>query len=141
MTSTRRAALLAGILFFVGTAAGVMSVVGDADSPGYLVELASNRRRVVVGAFFRCAMTVAYVGVALALFPVLRKHSPTAAAGFLGLRISAGMLNLVGVIILLMLLELSIQFADARAQATSHFVTLGALLRRGRDLMNHVAMI
>ncbi|MDH4191977.1 MAG: DUF4386 domain-containing protein [Betaproteobacteria bacterium] len=141
MTSTRRSATIAGVLFFVGTAAGVLSVVGAADSPGYLRELAAHGTQVVVGALFQCVMAVAYVGVAVALYPVLRTHSPTAAAVFLGFRIAAGVLNLVGVVILMLLLDLSNQFVDAGAPASSHFQTLGGLLRSARDLMNHVAMI
>lgn len=141
MTATRRSTTIAGVLFFVGTAAGVLSVVGAADSPDYLRELAANGTQVLAGALFQCVMAVAYVGLAVALYPVLRTHSPTAAAVFLGFRIAAGMLNLIGVVILLLLLDLSNQFVDAGAPASSHFQTLGGLLRSGRDLMNHVAMI
>ena len=65
----------------------------------------------------------------------------TAAAGFLGFRIKAGILNIVGVLILLLLLDLSNQFVGAGAPVSSHFQTLGSLLRNARDLTNHVAMI
>jgi len=141
MTSTRRAATIAGALFLVGTAAGVLSVVDAADGPDYLRQLAANGTQVVVGALFQCAMALAYVGVAIALYPVLRTHSPTAAAVFLGFRIAAGMVNLIGVVILLLLLDLSSQFVGSGAPASSHFQTLGGLLRSGRDLVNHVVMI
>jgi hypothetical protein len=42
MTSTRRAATVAGILFLVGTAAGVLSVGGAAEDPDYLCEIAGS---------------------------------------------------------------------------------------------------
>ncbi len=141
MSSTRRAATTAGVLFLVGTAAGVLSVVSAADGPDYLREVAANGTQVIVGALFQCVMAAAYVGVAIALHPVLRRHSPTLAAGFLGFRIAAGILNMVGALVLLLLLDLSKQFVSAGTPASSHFQTLGDLLRNARDATNHVAMI
>jgi hypothetical protein len=81
------------------------------------------------------------VGVAIALHPVLRRYGPTAAAGFLGFRIAAGVLNMLGALILLLLLDLSSRFVGAGAPVASYFETVGALLRIGRDGMNHVAMM
>jgi SAM-dependent methyltransferase len=46
---------------------------------------------------------------------------------------------LIGVIILLLLLTLSREFAKAGTLKVSYFQTLGGLLREGRDLVNHVA--
>jgi hypothetical protein len=141
MTSTRRAATTAGVLFLVGTAAGVLSIVSAADGPDYLRLVAANGTQVIVGALFQCVTAGAYAGVAIALHPVLRRYGPTAAAGFLGFRIAAGILNMVGALVLLLLLDLSNQFVGAGAPIASHFQTLGALLRNARDGMNHVAMM
>jgi hypothetical protein len=141
MTSTRRSAITAGVLFLVGTAAGVLSIVGAADGPNYLRELAPNRTEVIVGALFQLLTASAYTGVAIALHPVLRRHGETAAAGFLGFRIAAGILNMLGALILLLLLDLSSRFVNAGAPVASYFQTLGALLRSARDGTNHVAMM
>jgi hypothetical protein len=141
MTSTRRAAITAGVLFLVGTAAGVLSIAGAADGPNYLREVTANGTQVMVGALFQLVTAGAYAGVAVALHPVLRRHGATAAAGFLGFRIAAGILNMVGALILLLLLDLSRGFVGAGAPVASYFQTLGALLRSARDSMNHVAMI
>ena len=141
MTLSRRAAITAGVLFLVGTAAGVLSVVGAADGPNYLRDVAANETQVIAGALFQVVTAGAYAGVAIALHPVLRRYGPTAAAGFLGFRIAAGVLNMLGAIILLLLLELSIRFVGAGAPDASYFETMGGLLRVGRDGMNHVAMM
>lgn len=141
MEPTRRAAAIAGVLFLVGTAAGVLSVVGAADGPDYLQAVAADGSRVVAGAVFQCVMAAAYVGAALALHPVLTRHAPTAAAGFLGFRIAAGVLNVVGAIALLLLLELSTQYVSAGAPGSSHFQAAGGVLRHARDLTNHFAVI
>ena len=120
----RRAATIAGVLFLVGTAAGVLSIVRAADGPDYLRAVAANGSRLVAGVLFQCVTAAAYVGMAIALYPVLRRYGPTAAAGFLGFRIAAGILNVVGALVLLLLLDLSNQFVGAGAPAvSSHFQT------------------
>lgn len=86
-------------------------------------------------------MAVAYVAVAISLYPILRKYNEGLALGFVGFRIIAGVFIIIGVIILLLLLPLSQEFVKAGAPDSSHFQTLGGLLRAGRDLVNHVAMI
>lgn len=141
MTSSRRSAITAGVLFLVGTAAGVLSIAGAADGPDYLREVASNETQVIVAALFQLVTAGAYAGVAIALHPVLRRFGPTAAAGFLGFRIAGGILNMLGALILLLLLDLSIRFVGAGVSAAPYFETVGALLRSGRDGMNHVAMM
>ncbi|MDO8915973.1 MAG: DUF4386 domain-containing protein [Coriobacteriia bacterium] len=141
MTSTRRAAITAGVLFLVGTAAGVLSIVGAADGPNYLRVMTADGTRMIVGALFQLVTAGAYVGVAIALHPVLRRYGPTAAAGFLGFRIAAGILNMLGALILLLLLDLSTRFVGAGSPVASYFQTLGSLLRSARDGMNHVAMM
>ena len=115
MTSARRAAITAGVLFIIGTAAGVLSVAGAADGPGYLRDVGANGTQVIIAALFQLVTASAYVGVAIALHPVLRRYGPTAAAGFLGFRIAAGVLNMLGAIILLLLLDLSIRAMRLRA--------------------------
>jgi hypothetical protein len=137
----RSAATVAGVLFLVGTASGILSIVEAADGASYLEAVAADARGVVIGAFFQSMTALAYVGVAIALYPVLKRYAPTAAAGFLGFRIAAGVLNIVGALGLLLLLDLSRQFMAAGAPASSHFQTAGDLLRHGRDLTNHGAMV
>ncbi|MHB1342066.1 MAG: DUF4386 domain-containing protein [Coriobacteriia bacterium] len=141
MTATRRAAITAGALFLVGTAAGALSVVGAADGPDYLRLVAANGTQVTAGALFQCITAGTYAGVAIVQHPVLRRHSPGAAAGFLGFRIAAGILNMLGALVLLLLLDLSGQFVGAGAPPWSYFHTLGSLLRSARDSLNHVAMM
>lgn len=141
MTSPRSAATIAGVLFLAGIVAGVLSVAGAADGPDYLQAVAANRDQVVTGALFQCIMAFAYTGAAVVLHTVLRRHAPTAAAGFLGLRIAAGALNILGALALLLLLGLSTRYVSVGAPAPSYFQTLGDLLRQARDLTNHFAVI
>ena len=86
-------------------------------------------------------MTIAYVGFAITLYPILRKYKESLALGFLSFRIIAAVLNIIGFISLLLLLSLSQEFVKAGTPDSSYFQTLGDLLRSARDFVNHIAMI
>jgi hypothetical protein len=141
MKSHRRAAKTAGMLFIIGTVAGVLSISPVIDGPDYLVKGSASEYHVILGAFFQLIMTAAYVGFAVSLYPVLRKHDEGLAVGFVGFRFIAGVFNILGVISILLLLTLSQEFVKAGAPESSHYQVLGGLLRAGRDMVNHVAMI
>ncbi len=141
MNSNRKIAIIAGVLVIVGMVAGVLSVVSVVDGSDYLIKVSANENQVMTGAFFQFIMIPAYIGFALALYPILRKYNEGLALGFVGFRFVAGMFHLIGVIILPLFMILSQEFIKAGAPDPSFFQTLGGLLRAGRDLVNHVAMI
>lgn len=141
MGSNRRRTIVAGALYLVGTIAGILSIAPAIDATDYLIRASAHASQVLVGALFQFVMTIAYVGFAIALYPILRRYQESLALGFLGFRIIAAVLNIVGFISLLLLLSLSQEFVKAGMPESSDFPTLGGLLRSGRDLVNHVAMI
>lgn len=140
MNADRISAILAGILYFLGIMAGVLSVVPVIDLPDYLVQISAHAGQVTAGAFFQFLMMVAYVGMAITLYPILKSHNESLALGYVGFRLVAAALIVIGVILLLLLLALSQEFVEAGAPALSHFQTVGEILRTGRDLVNHVGM-
>ncbi|XMB85362.1 DUF4386 domain-containing protein [Mycoplasmatota bacterium WC44] len=141
MNSIRKTTIIAGVLFIIGTIAGVLSIAPAIDAPDYLVKASSNANQVIIGSIFQFIMAAAYVGFAILIYPILRKYNESLALGFIGFRFIAAVFNIIGVIIILLILTLSQEFIKAGAPDTSYFQTLGVLLRAGRDLVNHVAMI
>jgi hypothetical protein len=141
MNSNRKKAVFAGSLYIVGTVAGVLSISTVVDAPDYLVKASENANQVLFSALFQFIMTIAYLGFAITLYPILRKHLESLAIGFLSFRIIAAVLNIIGFICLLLLLSLSQQYVKTGTQDLLYFQTLGDLLRTGRDYVNHVAMI
>lgn len=138
--SNRMSAVIAGVLFIAGMVAGIFSVVPVIDGPDYLVKTFTNENQVLIGAFFQLLMIVAYVGIPVLFYPILSKPNKGMAIGSVAFSIIAGVFIIIGVIILLLLLTLSHEFAKAGTPDVSYFQTLGGLLRAGRDLVNHVAM-
>lgn len=137
--SGRRSAVIIGLLFIAGLVAGIFSVVPVIDGADYLAQASTNENQVLLGAFFQLLMVVAYVGIPIWMYPVLRKHNKGLALGSAAFGIIAGVFIMIGVILLLLLLTLSHEFAKVGTLNGSYFQTLGGLLREGRDLVNHVA--
>jgi len=141
MNSYKSNTRIAGILIIVGMLAGFLSVVPAIDSPDYLFKAAENASHVFTGAVFHFIMSVAYIGVAITLYPILKEYNKSLALGFLSFRIIATVFLIMGVISLLLLLYLSQEYVQAANSDLVFYQTIGELLRSARDLSNHVAMI
>ncbi|WP_417898060.1 DUF4386 domain-containing protein [Bacillus haimaensis] len=138
--SGRRSAVITGVLLIAGMVAGIFSVVPVIDGADYIVKAVTYENQVFIGAFFQLLMVVAYVGIPILMYPILSKHNKGLALGSVAFGIIAGVFIIIGVIILLLLLTLSREFAEIGTLDLSYFQTLGELLQAGRDLVNHVAM-
>ncbi|WP_238403106.1 DUF4386 domain-containing protein [Paenibacillus mesophilus] len=137
--SGRRSAVITGVLLIAGLITGIFSVVPVIDGADYLVMASTNENQVLTGAFFQLLMVVAYVGIPIMMYPIINKHNKGLALGSVAFGIIAGVFIMIGVILLLLLLTLSHEFAKVGTLNASSFQTLGGLLRDGRDLVNHVA--
>ncbi len=140
MRSNRKPTTIAGLLYIIGMVAGILSIAPAIDAPDYLVKASANANQVTLGALFQFIMALAYAGIAIILYPILRKYDESLALGFFSFRIIAVVFLIIGVTSLLSLLALSQEFVKAGTSDPSYFQTLGGLLRTGRDLVNHVAM-
>lgn len=145
MLSHRRIATLVGVLYIIGTVAGVLSVVTAGsilDDSAYLTEIAENRDRFMLGALLVLTMGLALAMVPVVIFPVLKKQHEILAIGHVVFR---GALEtatyLASVIIWLMLLALSQQFVKAGAPEASYFQTLGVSLKDANDWVAELIQI
>ncbi|MBG9737007.1 DUF4386 domain-containing protein [Paenibacillus alvei] len=137
--SSRKSTVMVGLLFIVGLVAGICSIVSVIDGADYLVNASTNESQVLIGASSQLLMVVAYVGIPILLYPIISKHHKSLALGSVACGIIAGVFIVIGVIMLLLLLTLSQEFAKVGSLDVSYFQTLGGLMRDGRDLVNHVA--
>jgi hypothetical protein len=80
-------------------------------------------------------------GIAISLYPVLKKFNAGLALGAVGFRISEGVLRFVAVCGYLLLITLSQQFVKAGAPDSSYFQTLGALVYAGNRWVGNVASL
>lgn len=142
MNSSRKIAIIAGVLFIIATVAALLSTAFTKpilDATDYLNKISSNENRIAIGALFQFIAAAASAGIAISLYPILKKYNQGLALGSVGFRIIEGMLGIAGVICLLLLTTLSQEFLKAGAPGSSYFQTSGALLLAGRDWMGNVA--
>ena len=74
MNSDRKAATIAGVLFIIGTVAGVLSISPIIDGPDYLIRGSANEYQVILGALFQFIMAAAYVGFVILLYSAFSKN-------------------------------------------------------------------
>lgn len=128
MNTNRRTARIVGSLFIAATAAALLgssltgSIVG---APDYLVQIAASKNLIVLGTLLKIVGSAASAGIAIALYPVLRKHSEGLALGSVGFRIIEGVFYLVSALGLLSLLSLSQEYVSAGPQNAPAIQVLG----------------
>ena len=132
MDPTRKVALAGGIAYLITFAASIpqLKLFADVvdDPTGYISGPRSNTA-LLWGSWLEVITAVACVGTAVALYPVTRRVSRTAAIGFVTSRVVEATLILVGVMSLLSVVTLQDQFAGATgAQAEALGVTGEALV-------------
>ena len=130
MDSYRKTARIVGLLFITVMVAGLLSAVFSEPihAPDYLINVSENENQVTIGALFSSIMAVALAGVAITVYPILKKHNEALALGYVAATIIDGVLFIASILARLTLLTLSKEFVKAGAPHTSYFQTTGALL-------------
>lgn len=131
MNNNIKTARIVGALFIIATVAYSLAVVlldpiiGGSD---YLTNISANEKTLIIGTFLVLIDAVAVAGIAIVIYPVLKKHNEALALGYVGARIGESVLFSVNVITTLTLLTLSQEFVKAGSLDTSYYQTLGTVL-------------
>src|SRR3972149_10350466 len=143
MNYFRKLAIIVGVLFIIYTGLDILSFLflGPVTSTNYLVSVSENRGLVGTGALLLLIGGVCGSGIAISLYPVLKKFNTGLALGAVGFRISEGVLRFVAVGGYLLLITLSQQFVQAGAPDSSYFQTLGALVYAGNRWGNLLSLL
>jgi hypothetical protein len=130
-----------GVSFIIATVAGILTAVlwgPILEEPDNLINVSANENQVIIGALFYFIMAVAVAGIAIVIYPVLKKHNEALALGYVGARIVEGVFFIVHIITVLTLLTLSQEFVKAGAPDASYFQTSGELLLAAGDWAGNV---
>ena len=145
MNTYRKTAIIVGVLYIIGTVAGVLSVVVTGPILGasdYLAKVAANANQLTIGALLVLLMGLPLAMVPVMLFPIFRKINEPLAVGYVVFRGALEtMTYIVSVITWLFLLIVGREYAAAGAADASYFRTLGALLRDGHDAITTILII
>lgn len=145
MNTSRKTAIVVGVLYIIGTVTGVLSVVftkSVLDAPDYLAEIAANGNPIITGALFVLTMGLALAMIPAVMFPVLKKHHEGLAVGYVIFRGALETVSYIGMAISwLLLIILSQEYVKAGAPDASYYQTLGALALRGHDSIRSILEI
>lgn len=132
---------LAGLLILAGMAAGIFSVAPAIDAANYLTEAAKHPDEAILAAVFQFVMSLAYIGVAILLYPNIKRFGSSLSIGFLSFRIIAVSLSIIGTTLLLSVLALSQEYSQNPLQDRQSLEVWGNVLKTSRDYINHVFMV
>lgn len=90
-TSTRRTAVLVGLLFLTATVTFLIAdalIIDVMDRPDYLAGASAQANALTTAALLAFVDGVAIVGIAVLLFPLLKRHSEPLALAYVGFRLA-----------------------------------------------------
>jgi hypothetical protein len=144
MTTDRKLAIATGVMFIVATVGGLASTVllqPVLAVPNYLASIALNENQVLLAALFQFIAGAACAGIAIAMYPVIRKQNEGLALGSVAFRVIEGTLYVLVTVTLLLLVSLSHESLEAGPVAASAVQIPGALLMAARDWLGPVGAV
>jgi hypothetical protein len=143
MNNYKKTAVIVGVLYILGTLAGILSVIFSGsllDGPDFLNKIAASQNQFKLAALCVLAMGFVLAVVPVMLYPILKKYNQRLALGYVVFR---GALETFGSILLvitwLFLGNLSLQSVAGGALNASFFQPLGDLLLKGADSISSVS--
>jgi hypothetical protein len=143
--TNRKTAIIVGVLYIIGTLAGILSLVFTGpirERPDFLTQVSTNPNQVVLGALFVLTMGLALAIVPVMMFPILKRYNEALAVGYVVFR---GALETVTYLVLvigwLSLPLISQKFIKASAADVPFFQSLGELVLKAHDQIGHVLTI
>ncbi len=140
--TNRRIAIVAGVMFIIATVGALASTALLApilSTPDYLTKISASEGQFLWGVFFQFIGGAACPAIAIALYPVLRRHDEGLALGAVGFRLIEGALYVVLVVVLLLLVTLSRESVNAGTAAAAAYAVPAMLLMAARDWLGPVA--
>jgi|WetSurMetagenome_2_1015567.scaffolds.fasta_scaffold100125_2 hypothetical protein len=141
MNTYRKNAIWVGILFILCSAASIIGMtMGNSllNAPDYLTSLAANENKVIIAALFEVIWAASGVGIAIALYPAIRRFNRSLALGSVAFRVIEGVMAVIGTLAMLSLLTLSKEFFLSGSPAD---VSSGPLFIGMRDWAQSVLAI
>jgi hypothetical protein len=144
MNTYRKNAIIVGASLIACSAATILSatLLGPIlDVPDYLTKLTKNETVVIIAALIEFIQAATAMGIAIGLYPLLKKYHEALALGSVGFRIVEGVIVLVATFGLLSLLTLSKEFVQAGDPDVSSFHIVGSSLLAIRYWAHNVIVL
>ena len=141
-TSFQRTARIVGVLFIIGTVAGISSGVVTApvlDVSDYLAQVDANQQSVITGALLVLVMGFPLAMIPVMMFPIFRKYNEPLALGAIVFRgVLEALTYIVIAICWLLLIPVSQEFVNAGAADPPTIQAIGTILRQAVYWTEHI---
>lgn len=130
MNSYKKNAVIAGVLFLTAMTASLLGgslIESVLTAPDYISTISSNTSIIFIGVFLEFINAAAVVGIAVILFPVLKKYNESFALGYLSFRIIESIFCIAGAVVPLILIYLEGKYSETGAFDVNYFKTLIAI--------------
>ncbi|MFI6788797.1 DUF4386 domain-containing protein [Nonomuraea sp. NPDC050383] len=130
MSSTRKAALVAGVFFVLTEITGIAALALYApvvNAPDYVIGPGADTR-VLLGALSEVILVIAVIGTGVTLFPILKAQNEAVALGYVCGRLMEAAAIAVGIVSVLSVVTLRQDLAGAADTDTASLVTVGRSL-------------
>ncbi len=136
MNAYQNAARIVGVLFLIQMIASVIShsvmLVPILYGDNFLVNVSVNSNKVISAMLIDLACGASVFGIGVMLFPILKKHSEPIALWHLGLRLNEWVTLTISGILLLTLISISKDYAQAGLSDQADLHNLGKYLLKAR---------
>ena len=143
--TNRKTAIIVGMLYIIGTMAGILSLVFTGpilERPDFLTQVSRNPNQIVIGALFVLTMGLALAMVPVMLFPILKRYNEALAVGYVVFRGALEAVTYLALVIGWLSLPLiSQEYIKASAVDASYFQSLGDLVLQAHDQIGHILTI
>ena len=143
MSKERKIAIIVGVLYLTGNIIGPIGFSFELpilDAPDFLANIAANETKWLLGILLQVVLGVSVVGIGIMMYPILKKYNPFTAIGYVTARIFEGVIDAIGIILVLTLLSLSQEYIAAGSPVDSFYQTIGNLLLEARGWAGHVIL-
>lgn len=143
--TSRKTAIIVGVLYITGTVAGILSLVFTGpvlEGPDFLIRVSTNPNQIVIGALFVLIMGLALAMVPVMMLPILKSYNEALAVGYVLFRGALEAATYLALAIGWLSLPLiSREYVTAEAADVSFFQSLGDLILEAHDQIGHVLTI
>jgi hypothetical protein len=145
MNVYRITAIAVGVLYIIGTAAGILSVsvaLPIVDAPDDLVQSSANANQVIFGALLVLTMGLALAMVPVLMYPILKTYNQVLALGYVVFRGALETVTYMAMAISwLVLINASQSYVQSGVPAASGLQALGALVLAAQDSIRSILEI
>lgn len=145
MKNERVAAIWVGILYIIGTVAGVSSKIfssGVTTGAGLLKSVAENAAGVQITGLAVLTMGIALAAIPAIIYPTLKRHSEPMAVGYVVFRGALETLTHIGCALCWFVLPMiAAQSTTAGAAVSAQLTSLGALVMQAPDAIGAVGSV